>query len=243
MGPLNSLLDSHVPLCDRWPWGWNLCKRVSWQAPFFSGSTLVKRFDRAPCTSPNYIISKQNQIESVLLFLEIKQPCSCWGWCNSHPVGRWASKTKLSPKKTSLCICCFGVRCEILFFFVFSSHSPDLLDGSLSSIGSSTDSPGKMEGVSPSSSSNSPFASLQDLSPKWGHQEDVKDKRGPSLHAERDLAPAVNRIRSFLWVHPVFPSRLLFMKAELVWGSETPPGVGWGGGVCGMTEDTVSTSC
>uniref|UniRef100_A0A671X2Z2 PABIR family member 2 n=1 Tax=Sparus aurata TaxID=8175 RepID=A0A671X2Z2_SPAAU len=45
-------------------------------------------------------------------------------------------------------------------------HSPDLLDGSLSSIGSSTDSPGKMEGVSPSSSSNSPFASLQDLSPK-----------------------------------------------------------------------------
>ncbi|XP_020485402.1 protein FAM122B isoform X3 [Labrus bergylta] len=45
-------------------------------------------------------------------------------------------------------------------------HSPDLLDGSLSSVGSSTDSPGKMEGVSPSSSSNSPFASLQDLSPK-----------------------------------------------------------------------------
>lgn len=48
-----------------------------------------------------------------------------------------------------------------------SCHSPDLLDGSLSSIGSSTDSPGKMEGVSPSSSSNSPFTSLQDLSPKW----------------------------------------------------------------------------
>uniref|UniRef100_A0AAQ5XYF6 Family with sequence similarity 122B n=1 Tax=Amphiprion ocellaris TaxID=80972 RepID=A0AAQ5XYF6_AMPOC len=47
-----------------------------------------------------------------------------------------------------------------------SCHSPDLLDGSLSSVGSSTDSPGKMEGVSPSSSSNSPFASLQDLSPK-----------------------------------------------------------------------------
>lgn len=47
------------------------------------------------------------------------------------------------------------------------SHSPDLLDGSLSSVGSSTDSPGKMDGVSPSSSSNSPFASLQDLSPKW----------------------------------------------------------------------------
>uniref|UniRef100_A0A3Q3JAM3 Family with sequence similarity 122B n=1 Tax=Monopterus albus TaxID=43700 RepID=A0A3Q3JAM3_MONAL len=47
-----------------------------------------------------------------------------------------------------------------------SCHSPDLLDGSLSSIGSSTDSPGKMEGVSPSSSSNSPFTSLQDLSPK-----------------------------------------------------------------------------
>uniref|UniRef100_A0A3Q3W822 Uncharacterized protein n=1 Tax=Mola mola TaxID=94237 RepID=A0A3Q3W822_MOLML len=46
-----------------------------------------------------------------------------------------------------------------------SCHSPDLLDGSLSSVGSSTDSPGKMEGVSPSSS-NSPFASLQDLSPK-----------------------------------------------------------------------------
>uniref|UniRef100_A0A3B5LXH6 PABIR family member 2 n=1 Tax=Xiphophorus couchianus TaxID=32473 RepID=A0A3B5LXH6_9TELE len=47
-----------------------------------------------------------------------------------------------------------------------SCHSPDLLDGSLSSIGSSTDSPGKMEGVFPSSSSNSPFTSLQDLSPK-----------------------------------------------------------------------------
>ncbi|XP_034399220.1 protein FAM122B isoform X1 [Cyclopterus lumpus] len=46
------------------------------------------------------------------------------------------------------------------------SHSPEMLDGSLSSVGSSTDSPGKMEGVSPSSSSNSPFASLQDLSPK-----------------------------------------------------------------------------
>lgn len=51
--------------------------------------------------------------------------------------------------------------------FLSFSHSPDLLDGSLSSIGSSTDSPGKMEGVSPSSSSNSPFTSLQDLSPKW----------------------------------------------------------------------------
>ncbi|KAM9376559.1 protein FAM122B isoform 1-T1 [Pholidichthys leucotaenia] len=47
-----------------------------------------------------------------------------------------------------------------------SCHSPDLLDGSLSSIGSSNDSPGKMDGVSPSSSSNSPFASIQDLSPK-----------------------------------------------------------------------------
>uniref|UniRef100_A0A8C6S1C2 Family with sequence similarity 122B n=1 Tax=Neogobius melanostomus TaxID=47308 RepID=A0A8C6S1C2_9GOBI len=47
-----------------------------------------------------------------------------------------------------------------------SCHSPDLLDGSLSSVGSSTDSPGKMEGVSPSSSSNSPFTSLQDRSPK-----------------------------------------------------------------------------
>uniref|UniRef100_A0A8D3E6C3 PABIR family member 2 n=1 Tax=Scophthalmus maximus TaxID=52904 RepID=A0A8D3E6C3_SCOMX len=33
-------------------------------------------------------------------------------------------------------------------------------------VSSSTGSPGKMEGVSPSSSSNSPFASLQDLSPK-----------------------------------------------------------------------------
>ncbi|XP_056137871.1 P2R1A-PPP2R2A-interacting phosphatase regulator 1 isoform X2 [Lampris incognitus] len=46
-----------------------------------------------------------------------------------------------------------------------SCHSPDLLDGSLSSVGSSTGSPGKMEGVSPSSSI-SPFTSLQDLSPK-----------------------------------------------------------------------------
>ncbi|XP_055368256.1 protein FAM122B isoform X2 [Betta splendens] len=49
---------------------------------------------------------------------------------------------------------------------ISSCHSPDLLDGSLSSICSSTDSPGKMEGVSPSSSSNSPYTSLQDLSPK-----------------------------------------------------------------------------
>lgn len=63
-----------------------------------------------------------------------------------------------------------------------SCHSPDLLDGSLSSVGSSTDSPGKMEGVSPSSSSNSPFASLQDLSPKWarggrGVRDTIKDWR------------------------------------------------------------------
>ncbi|KAG1929208.1 protein FAM122B isoform X2 [Pimephales promelas] len=42
--------------------------------------------------------------------------------------------------------------------------SPDLLDGSLSSVGSS-DSPAKMEGVSPSSS-NSPLTPLQDFSPK-----------------------------------------------------------------------------
>ncbi|XP_061691264.1 protein FAM122B [Syngnathoides biaculeatus] len=48
-----------------------------------------------------------------------------------------------------------------------SCHSPDgLLDGSLSSVCSSSDSLGKMEGGSPSSSSNSPFASLQDMSPK-----------------------------------------------------------------------------
>uniref|UniRef100_A0AAQ4PCW6 PABIR family member 2 n=1 Tax=Gasterosteus aculeatus aculeatus TaxID=481459 RepID=A0AAQ4PCW6_GASAC len=52
------------------------------------------------------------------------------------------------------------------FSFPPFSHSPDLLDGSLSSVCSSSGSPGKMEGVSPSSSSNSPFASLQDLSPK-----------------------------------------------------------------------------
>ncbi|XP_050984076.1 protein FAM122B isoform X3 [Labeo rohita] len=45
------------------------------------------------------------------------------------------------------------------------SLSPDLLDGSLSSVGSSSDSPAKMEGVSPSSS-NSPLTPLQDLSPK-----------------------------------------------------------------------------
>uniref|UniRef100_A0A8C5CBH7 PABIR family member 2 n=1 Tax=Gadus morhua TaxID=8049 RepID=A0A8C5CBH7_GADMO len=48
---------------------------------------------------------------------------------------------------------------------VSSCPSPELLDGSLSSVCSSTGSPGKMEGVSPSSS-NSPFTSLQDLSPK-----------------------------------------------------------------------------
>ncbi|XP_066506023.1 protein FAM122B isoform X2 [Hoplias malabaricus] len=46
-----------------------------------------------------------------------------------------------------------------------SCLSSDLLDGSLSSVGSSSGSPAKMEGVSPSSS-NSPFTSLQDLSPK-----------------------------------------------------------------------------
>ncbi|XP_017562566.1 protein FAM122B isoform X4 [Pygocentrus nattereri] len=46
-----------------------------------------------------------------------------------------------------------------------SCISPDLLDGSLSSVGSSSGSPAKMEGVSPSSS-NSPFTPLQDLSPK-----------------------------------------------------------------------------
>uniref|UniRef100_A0A8C1K011 Protein FAM122A-like n=1 Tax=Cyprinus carpio TaxID=7962 RepID=A0A8C1K011_CYPCA len=42
---------------------------------------------------------------------------------------------------------------------------PDLLDGSLSSVGSSSDSPAKMEGVSPSSS-NCSLTPLQDLSPK-----------------------------------------------------------------------------
>ncbi|XP_062855879.1 protein FAM122B isoform X2 [Trichomycterus rosablanca] len=46
-----------------------------------------------------------------------------------------------------------------------SCLSSDLLDGSLSSVGSSSGSPAKMEGVSPSSS-NSPFTPLQDLSPK-----------------------------------------------------------------------------
>ncbi|XP_072518960.1 protein FAM122B isoform X4 [Salminus brasiliensis] len=46
-----------------------------------------------------------------------------------------------------------------------SCLSPDLLDGSLSSVGSSSGSPAKMEGVSPSSS-NSPFTPVQDLSPK-----------------------------------------------------------------------------
>ncbi|KAI5105160.1 protein FAM122B isoform X1 [Silurus meridionalis] len=46
-----------------------------------------------------------------------------------------------------------------------SCLSADLLDGSLSSVGSSSGSPSKMEGVSPSSS-NSPFTPLQDLSPK-----------------------------------------------------------------------------
>ncbi|KAM9470010.1 protein FAM122B isoform 1-T1 [Clarias gariepinus] len=48
---------------------------------------------------------------------------------------------------------------------ISSCLSSDLLDGSLSSVGSSSGSPAKMEGVSPSSS-NSPFAPLQDLSPK-----------------------------------------------------------------------------
>ncbi|XP_021439144.1 protein FAM122B isoform X1 [Oncorhynchus mykiss] len=44
---------------------------------------------------------------------------------------------------------------------------PDVLDGSLSSVGSSTGSPSKMEGISQSpSSSNSPFNPLQDHSPK-----------------------------------------------------------------------------
>uniref|UniRef100_A0A8K9V7F2 Protein FAM122A n=1 Tax=Oncorhynchus mykiss TaxID=8022 RepID=A0A8K9V7F2_ONCMY len=44
---------------------------------------------------------------------------------------------------------------------------PDVLDGSLSSVGSSTGSPAKMEGVSECpSSSNSPFTPLHDHSPK-----------------------------------------------------------------------------
>ncbi|XP_046899657.1 protein FAM122B isoform X1 [Hypomesus transpacificus] len=46
-----------------------------------------------------------------------------------------------------------------------SCLSSDLLDGSLSSVGSSSGSPAKMDGVSPSSS-NSPFTPLQGLSPK-----------------------------------------------------------------------------
>ncbi|XP_062381125.1 protein FAM122B isoform X1 [Sardina pilchardus] len=45
------------------------------------------------------------------------------------------------------------------------SCSLDLLDGSLSSVGSSSGSPAKMEGVSPSPS-GSPFTPLQDRSPK-----------------------------------------------------------------------------
>ncbi|KAJ8396510.1 hypothetical protein AAFF_G00018160 [Aldrovandia affinis] len=48
-----------------------------------------------------------------------------------------------------------------------SCLSSDLLDGSLSSVGSSGGSPAKMDGVSSSSSSStSPFTPLQDLSPK-----------------------------------------------------------------------------
>uniref|UniRef100_A0A3B3ZIC8 Uncharacterized protein n=1 Tax=Periophthalmus magnuspinnatus TaxID=409849 RepID=A0A3B3ZIC8_9GOBI len=67
-------------------------------------------------------------------------------------------ETESQPKRL-----CFLNLTSCVFLSLFS-HSPDLLDGSLSSVGSSTDSPGKMEGVS--SSSNSPFTSLQDLSPK-----------------------------------------------------------------------------
>lgn len=52
-----------------------------------------------------------------------------------------------------------------VLFHYSSSLTPDLLDGSLSSVGSSSGSPAKMEGVSPSSS-NSPFTPVQDLSPK-----------------------------------------------------------------------------
>ncbi|XP_023700134.1 P2R1A-PPP2R2A-interacting phosphatase regulator 1-like isoform X3 [Paramormyrops kingsleyae] len=46
-----------------------------------------------------------------------------------------------------------------------SCLSPDLLDGSLSSVGSSAGSPAKMDGASPSPST-SPFAPIQDLSSK-----------------------------------------------------------------------------
>lgn len=60
------------------------------------------------------------------------------------------------------------------FLFVSSSLSPDLLDGSLSSVGSSSDSPAKMEGMSPSSS-NSPLTPLQDLSPKWSSRTSPED--------------------------------------------------------------------
>ncbi len=63
---------------------------------------------------------------------------------------------------------------NMLSLCVSSSRSPDLLDGSLSSVGSSSDSPAKMEGMSPSSS-NSPLTPLQDLSPKWSSRTSPED--------------------------------------------------------------------
>uniref|UniRef100_A0A8C7P308 Family with sequence similarity 122B n=1 Tax=Oncorhynchus mykiss TaxID=8022 RepID=A0A8C7P308_ONCMY len=54
-----------------------------------------------------------------------------------------------------------------LYRYTLPLCPPDVLDGSLSSVGSSTGSPAKMEGVSECpSSSNSPFTPLHDHSPK-----------------------------------------------------------------------------
>uniref|UniRef100_A0A674DCP4 PABIR family member 2 n=1 Tax=Salmo trutta TaxID=8032 RepID=A0A674DCP4_SALTR len=70
-------------------------------------------------------------------------------------------ETESQPKRL------FQGTTTILSSDVLALSLPDVLDGSLSSVGSSTGSPSKMEGISESpSSSNSPFNPLQDHSPK-----------------------------------------------------------------------------
>lgn len=102
----------------------------------------------------------------------------------------------------------------MLYICLSTSLSPDFLDGSLSSVGSSSDSPAKMEGVSPSSS-NSPLTPLQDLSPKWSQtsEEDWGCFSGPH--------PLI-----FTFFSNAFPTWLLFSsQIVLLHLKKSGPGV------------------
>lgn len=106
---------------------------------------------------------------------------------------------------------------------ISSCHSPDLLDGSLSSVSSSTDSPGKMEGVSPSSSSNSPFACLQDLSPKWAERLNVGEPNASlsllppgKIHLSQSVSLHHTLKNPDVWVDELDPS-----KTRIDWGHWT----------------------